>query len=98
MDVSSSINKVVDNIKQFLLEKNQRYGNSALDSCQIFDKILNSNKEDITTKKILIRITDKLKRIENSDELKKNDITDIIRYLILICVKKEWNDFKDLLD
>ena len=89
---------VLENIKTFLLEKNKKYGNSALEPCPVFDKILQNPDEDIAVKKILIRAGDKLKRIENNAELCKNDVVDIIGYLTLICVKKGWNNFNEFIE
>jgi len=47
---------------------------------------------------LLVRLDDKLKRVQNADELRKNDIADIIGYLILLCVNQGWDDFSDLID
>ena len=44
------------------------------------------------------RLDDKLSRIKNSDEPMKNDVFDLIGYLILLCVKKGWTDFTELID
>jgi len=91
--------KSANSIRDMLVEKNKRYGSSVFDhSVNVFDKIIESDKESIEVKGILIRILDKLKRIQNSEELRKNDIADIIGYLLLISVHKQWNDFSDLLD
>jgi hypothetical protein len=89
------LEKVVDGIKEFLLEKNKRYGNSALEPLVIFTKHKNGDR---TRDGILERLDDKLMRIKNADELRKNDVADIIGYLLLLCASQEWNDFKDLID
>jgi hypothetical protein len=92
---SKELEKVVENFKIFLLEKNRRYGNSALEPLGIFTKHKNA---DGALNGILERLDDKLKRIKSADVLRKNDVTDIIGYLFLLCAQKEWADFKDLLD
>jgi len=46
----------------------------------------------------LNRIDDKLSRIKNSEELRKNDVVDLMGYLVLLCIKKGWMNFKDLID
>jgi hypothetical protein len=92
------IEQVLKSINEMLLEKNRRYGDSALKPLPIFDKIINNPDEDIAVKGMLIRLSDKLKRVMNSSELRKNDVADLIGYLALICVKKGWTDFKDLID
>jgi hypothetical protein len=86
------LEQTLDNIKIFLMEKNRRYGNSALEPLKIFGKGISDDAG------ILVRLDDKLSRIRNADELRKNDVADLVGYLILLCVKKEWTDFKDLLD
>ncbi len=80
-----------DSLKEFLLEKNKRYGNSALEPIGFFSKL--SPKEGIK-----LRLDDKVKRIKNSSELRKNDTVDLMGYLLLLCVSEDWTDFKDLLD
>ena len=77
-------------IKETLIAKNKKYGNSALDPLRIF------SKHELTG--IGQRLDDKLSRIKNSDELRKNDAFDLIGYLILLMHKNEWTDFKDLID
>jgi len=82
---------VMDALKQMLLEKNRRYGDSALKPLGIFNK-------DGASNSILARLDDKLARIKNADELRKNDIADLIGYLVLLCVAKDWKEFGDLID
>ena len=83
--------RCMDSMKEFLLEKNRRYGDSALHPKRMFSKAT-------TDEQILVRLDDKISRIQNSDDLRKNDIADMIGYLALLCVAKQWVDFKDLLD
>ena len=90
-DTQARIELTCDNIKKFLLEKNKRYGDSALNPVRIFSKLENDEQ-------IKIRLDDKLSRIKNSDELRKNDIVDITGYLILLLISKDWNNFDDLID
>ena len=98
MDTQEEIKKITDSMKKLLQEKNKRYGNSALEPLDLFNKVINNPLEDTAVKGILIRISDKLNRIKNSEELRKNDISDIIGYFMLLCVKKGWTDFSDLID
>lgn len=90
-EVQKRIEKIVESIGKMLIMKNTNYGNSAIKPINIFSKEGNINS-------ILIRLDDKLGRIKNSTELRKNDISDIIGYLILLCVVKNWTDFLDLVD
>ena len=92
---SETLEKVIDGVKEFLLEKNKRYGNSALEPLVIFTKHKNGNR---AKDGILERIDDKLSRIKNADNLRKNDTADIIGYLLLLCANEKWTNFKDLID
>jgi hypothetical protein len=85
------IAQTCDAIKFFVLEKNRRYGNSALEPIRIFSKFDDAEQ-------INVRLDDKLMRVKNSSEERKNDHADLIGYLILKCVKKGWIDFSDLID
>ena len=82
---------------KLVLEKNKRYGNAALAPVDIFSKHI-KNENTVALNSILIRLSDKLARIKNADELRKNDVSDLMGYLSLLCVEKEWLDFDDLID
>ena len=75
-----------ENLTKFLMEKNKRYGNSALEPLKVFSKIEPDNS-------ICVRIDDKLSRIVNGKELKKNDIVVLAGYLVLLCTQNGWTDF-----
>ena len=80
-----------ENFKEFLLEKNKRYGDSALSPTNIFS---NESAEE----QIRARLDDKLRRIKNSDELRKNDVADCFGYIALLMISKGWLEFEDLID
>ena len=78
-------------------EKNKRYGNSALEPMGVFSRhIKDTNSEPLNG--ILVRLDDKLKRVKHGDEIRKNDVSDLMGYLALLCVEKGWTDFSDLID
>ena len=91
MQDKSDFHKTAFSIAEMVYEKNKRYGNSALEPCNIFSKLPAENS-------ICIRLDDKLNRVKNSQELRKNDIADIMGYLLLLCKSKGWQDFSDLID
>ena len=91
METKEKFDLLFDNFKEFMKEKNRRYGNSALEPCNIFSKVDAENS-------ILIRLDDKLNRVMNSKELRKNDIADIFGYLSLLMISKDWITFDDLID
>lgn len=83
-NIEDEIDMVCESLAEMLKEKNKRYGNSALSLIGIFSK-LNSEGS------LMIRLDDKLGRIKNSDELKRNDLSDLIGYSILLMIQKGWN-------
>lgn len=91
MKTTWKIEKICDNLKELLIEKNKRYGDSAIDPPKIFSVQTSANS-------IQIRIDDKLARIKNSKSLRKNDVVDLTGYLVLLMAEKEWLSFKDLID
>lgn len=69
-----------DALKALLLEKNKKYGNSALDPVRVFSKAS-------TIEQILVRIDDKLSRIRTSGQtLDEDTVQDLLGYLILFRV------------
>ena len=82
MKTSTAIAKVCDNIKSLLLEKNAKYGDSALEPKRIFSK-------SGSTEQILVRIDDKLSRIATRGyrgEQDEDTLSDLIGYLVLLKV------------
>jgi hypothetical protein len=85
------IQATLGNLGTLLVEKNKKYGNSALEPIGIFSKHDSANS-------ICIRLDDKLSRVKNSSELRKNDVCDLMGYLTLLCVAHGWTDFKEFND
>jgi len=85
------IEDVCNALSEFLCEKNRRYGNSAIEPARVFS---NSNSSE----QILVRLDDKISRIQNSEEIRKNDLVDFMGYLVLYCVSQDWLDFRELID
>ena len=88
---ADKISAVCDGMKALLLEKNKRYGDSALNPIKVFSQ-LNSSEG------IRVRLDDKLSRVNNNANLRRNDISDLIGYLALLCVAEGWTNFDDLID
>ena len=85
--------EICDSMKDLLLYKNQKYGDSALNPNNIFYK-------GDSTNSIKIRLDDKIGRIKNCEEIRVNDVCDIIGYCTLLLVsmdvsKNEINLLKD---
>lgn len=87
-DVQKAIAEVCDEIKELLLEKNRKYGNSALNPCRIFAR---SDRLE----QIRVRIDDKLNRIKNEQGDEDEDVVkDLIGYLVLYTVA-QLHDFNN---
>ena len=79
-ETQSQISAICDDIKELLLYKNRKYGNSALRPVRIFSK-------SDSVEQILVRIDDKLNRIQQGAGLLDEDedvIVDLIGYLVLL--------------
>lgn len=89
------ITEITEAMRDLLLYKNQKYGDSALHPKRIFHK-------GNAVSSILIRLDDKLSRVlENNDQLPRiNDVADIIGYctLLLISMGVTQTDIKALMD
>jgi hypothetical protein len=84
----SEFEKVADSMASLLRYKNEKYGNAVLEPVNIF-----SGKCKAGT-----RLDDKLSRIKNNKELLKNDVSDLIGYLMLTCIEKGWDNFDEFKD
>lgn len=75
------ITEVCDAMRDLLLEKNKRYGDSALNPLNIFSRLDSSGS-------IKVRLDDKLKRIHNrkTDNPNPNDVCDVIGYCYLLLI------------
>lgn len=86
-----AISQTCDSLKVLLLYKNEKYGNSGLEPINVF------SKQSAETG-LLQRLDDKIARIKNSTELRKNDVADLFGYLALLCVSKGWDNFDEFKD
>lgn len=75
------IHEIMEAMKDLLLYKNQKYGDSAINPKKIFYK-------GDSTNSILIRLDDKLGRVMSNTEEKPriNDVCDIIGYCTLLLI------------
>ena len=79
LEFSAKVSDVLIEIKELLIAKNEKYGNSALEPLGVFSQL--SAKDGL-----LVRIDDKLKRIKNGslDHDDEDVINDLIGYLVLL--------------
>ena len=74
------IGAVCDELKELLLSKNRKYGDSALAPVRVFSKAS-------TLEQLRVRLDDKLSRLRNQQDDEDEDvITDLIGYLVLFKV------------
>lgn len=101
MEFSIAVSEVLIEIKDLLISKNQKYGNSALEPLGVFSKLTPEQA-------LFVRIDDKLKRIKNGS-LEKDDedvINDLIGYLVLLKIQTNskpkpthgWREIKEKQD
>ncbi len=86
------ISGVCDDIKELLINKNRKYGNSALKPCRVFSKAS-------PVEQLLVRIDDKLNRIMQGAGLLANDedvVNDLIGYLVLLKIGMNDEKHKEL--
>lgn len=87
--------EILDSMKELLIYKNKKYGDSALKPNNVFYK-------GDSTNSILIRLDDKIGRIKNNTESlpRVNDVCDIIGYctLLLASMEVKNSDIKKLMD
>lgn len=79
-DTQLKICQVCDGVKELLIEKNKKYGDSALNPSRIFSQAS-------PVEQLLVRIDDKLNRIQKGAGLVASDedvIQDLIGYLVLL--------------
>jgi len=82
--MKDKIEATCDSIKQLLIDKNAKYGNSALNPVRVFSKADNQEQ-------LLVRIDDKLSRIARGagmDGVDEDTLNDLIGYLILLKIAK----------
>ena len=84
MNSHSDIARVCDQVKDLLLQKNLKYGDSALNPIRVMSK-------SGPIEQILVRIDDKLNRIKQGNILMDDEdvVLDLIGYFILLKVALE---------
>ena len=86
------ISGICDDIKELLIHKNRKYGNSALKPCRVFSK-------SSPVEQLLVRIDDKLNRIMQGAGLLAEDedvVNDLIGYLVLLKIGMNYEKIKQL--
>lgn len=83
------VGSVLEIIRDMLLEKNRKYGNSALNPCRIFSRA-------DAREQIFVRIDDKLSRIKASSPDDQEDaVMDLMGYLVLLKISEYYKEKPD---
>jgi len=93
-DTELKISVICDDIKELLIHKNRKYGNSALKPNRIFSK-------SSATEQLLVRIDDKLNRIMKGAGLLATDedvVNDLIGYLVLLKISMTSDQNNEILE
>ena len=87
VDSHADIARVCDDVKQLLLQKNMKYGDSALNPIRVLSKAG-------PTEQILVRIDDKLNRVKQGNILEDDEdvVMDLIGYFVLLKISLERQD------
>lgn len=81
MDIAATC----DGLKELLLEKNRKYGDSALNPVRVFSKV-------DAVEQIKVRLDDKLSRLANQQNDEDEDVfQDLLGYLILLKIAQRRN-------
>lgn len=84
-ETQHAIAQKCDQLKELLLEKNRKYGNSALHPLRCFSRAS-------ADEQLLVRLDDKLSRIQNRQNDDDEDVyMDLAGYLILYMIAKDKN-------
>jgi len=82
-DFETKLTDVLSSIKQMLLDKNRRYGNSALEPVRIFSK-------SSPLEQLKVRMDDKLSRLRSAQTDDDEDVVnDLIGYLLIYKIAKQ---------
>ena len=82
--IQQLIRQKCDELREMLLEKNRKYGDSALNPVRVFSRAS-------TREQILVRLDDKLSRLSRGSGREDEDVVlDILGYLILLQVHDEF--------
>ena len=83
-NTQADIERVCDKVKKLLLEKNKKYGDSALEPVRVFS-------QDHQIAQLKVRIDDKLSRIRTSGPMASDEDTllDLMGYLVLLKIALE---------
>jgi len=82
MTTAEKIAAKCDDIREMLLEKNQKYGDSALFPARVFSR--GTQQEQLR-----VRIDDKLSRIQAGVIDDEDTILDLVGYLVLLLIARD---------
>jgi hypothetical protein len=81
MTFRERVHKILMGVEEMLVEKNQAYGDSALNPVRVFSK---ASAEE----QILVRIDDKLSRLARGHAAGEDVLRDLVGYLVLLLLAR----------
>ena len=93
-NTQNDIKRICDEVRDLLLEKNRKYGDSALEPVRVMS-------QSTPVEQILVRIDDKLSRISRGTGLVGDDedvITDLIGYFVLLKIALQRQSEREAID
>lgn len=85
------VTKITEGLNSLIQYKNKNYGDAAINPLKIFNKAESNNAVEIA-------LDNKISRIQNADAVRKNDLTDLVSYGILLLAKNDWVSFEEFKD
>lgn len=90
--MDNDFKKITDSLASLLEYKDKQYGSAYKDTEAIFGGGISPEIHLYT------RLNEKLNRIKNSNELRKNDVVDLTSYLVLLLKTRGWDNFDEFKD
>ena len=90
--MDNDFKKITDSLASLFEYKDKQYGSAYKDTEAIFGGGISPDVHLYT------RLNEKLNRIKNSNELRKNDVVDLTSYLVLLLKTRGWDNFDEFKD
>ena len=85
-DTKQQIMETCESVAAMLTDKNTKYGDSAISPVKVFSKLDAANS-------LAVRMDDKISRLMNNKEIRRDDLTDLVGYCILFMISQGWTGY-----
>ena len=110
-ETRDDIARIFDSLRDVVLEKNRRYGDSALVPIGVFNKVgpevsISARMDDklgrmvnsADPKDVGRKLGELFERLAEQNRIRKNDLGDLVGYAVLYAKVRGWTDFSDQID